>query len=64
MKLIEKYLVDKKGLEKIEKKTVVQFAIQNLVAFSVSKTSRVITVSFPMFKNENNGSRSTQKENK
>ena len=64
MKLIEKYLVDKKGLEKIEKKTVVQFAIQNLVAFSVSKTSRVITVSFPMFKNENNGSRSTPKENK
>lgn len=42
MKLIEKYLVDKKGLEKIEKKTVVQFAIQNLVAFSVSKTSREI----------------------
>lgn len=64
MELIKKYLVDKKGLEKIDKKTVVQFAIQNLVAFSVSKTSKVITVSFPMFKDESNGSRSTPKENK
>ena len=64
MELIEKYLVEKKGLEKIDKKTVVQFAIQGLVAFSVSKSSRTITVSFPLFKDESNGSHSTPKENK
>lgn len=64
MELIEKYLVDKKGLEKIDKKTVVQFAIQGLVAFSISKSLKTITVSFPMFKDESNGSRSTPKENK
>lgn len=64
MELIEKYLVEKKGLEKIDKKTVVQFAIQGLVAFSVSKSLRTVTVSFPLFKDESNGSRSTPKENK
>lgn len=47
MELIEKYLVEKKGLEKIDKKTVVQFAIQGLVAFSVSKSLRTVTVSPP-----------------
>lgn len=64
METIEKYLVDKKGLEKVEKKTVTQFTIQNLVAFSVSKVAKNVVISFPLFKDESGGSHSTPKENK
>lgn len=64
MELIEKYLVEKNGLEKVEKKTVTVFAVQNLPAFSITETPKKIIISFPMFKDETRGSRTTPKKNK
>lgn len=63
MTTLEKYLVDKHGLDKIAKKTVTQYAIDNLVAFSVS-VGKKVTISFPLFKDETKGGHSTAKENK
>lgn len=63
MSTLEKYLTEKRGLDKIVKKTVTQYSIDNLVAFSVS-IGKKVTVSFPLFKDETKGSHSTAKENK
>lgn len=63
MSTLEKYLTEKHGLDKIVKKTVIQYTIDNLVAFSVSIGRKVI-ISFPLFKDETKGSHSTAKENK
>lgn len=51
-----------KGFELVEKKSVVQFTLDNLVGFSFQKRNG-IRVSFPLFKKENNGVKSTQKNN-
>lgn len=63
MGLIDNFLA-KKGLERIEKKTVIQYAIDNLVALSVTKGKGKFAISFPLFKDETVGSYSTPKENK
>lgn len=63
MDLIEKFLI-KKGFEKVEKKSVIQFAIDNLTALSFSKVGKKISVSFPLFKDESRGVRATPKINK
>lgn len=63
MESLENFLI-RKGLERIEKKTVNQFAIDNLVALSVTKSKGRFTISFPLFKDETSGSYSTPKENK
>lgn len=63
MDLIENFLI-KKGFEKVEKKTVIQFAIDNLTALSFSKVEKKISVSFPLFKDESKGVCSTPKINK
>lgn len=63
MNKLENYLDEKKCLERVEKKTVIQYAIQNLTAFSLVKSKKIV-VSFPLFKDETGGVKSTPKENK
>lgn len=62
MKELEKFFL-KQGLEVICKKSVTQYAIDGLVAFSVSGGKRIV-INFPLFKDESKGRYRTPKVNK